>query len=144
MAASIPAAAGFSRIAFAAFAAFAAACTSVHPTEATFEGTSWQVTAINGLPVIASDMYRVDFTGGRIGGRFGCNQFGGEYRIRDERMIVGDIASTLIGCPEPAATHEAQGFAVLGQPMRMDWQSGHVLTLNNSAGSIALQRRVEG
>ena len=137
---STPAAAGFSRLGLAALAAVAAACTSVNPAAATFEGTSWRVAAIDGQPVPASDMYRIEFSGGRIGGRFGCNQFGGDYRIRDERMIVGDIASTLIGCPEPAATHERQGFAVLGQPMRMNWESGTRVTLDNGAGSIALER----
>jgi heat shock protein HslJ len=137
---STPAAAGFNRIALPALAALVAACTSVNPTQATFEDTSWQVTAINGQPVPANDMYRVQFTAGRIGGRFGCNQFGGDYRIQDQRMIVGDVVSTLIGCPEPAATHERQGLAVLGQPMRMDWESGTRFTLSNASGSIRLDK----
>ena len=116
----------------------AAGCTSVNPAAVTFEDTSWQVTVINGLPTPLSNMYRIEFTGGRIGGRFGCNQFGGPYRLSGEQLIAGDIASTLIGCPEPAASHETQGFAVLRQPMRMEWHSGRRLTLSNPAGTIGL------
>jgi hypothetical protein len=35
---------------------------------------------------------------------------------------------------------ENMGFAVLGQPMRMRWQSATRLTLGNPAGTIALER----
>ena len=117
----------------------AVGCTSVNSTAATFEDTTWQVTAINGDPTPASDMYRISFEDGRIGGRFGCNQFGGPYRVEGEFLVAGDIASTLIGCPEPQAAHESQAFAVLRQPMRLQWHSGQRLTLSNSGGSITLE-----
>lgn len=138
---STAAAAAFSAPALLGLAAMlgASGCTSVNPTAATFEGTSWQVTAINGQATPAEDMYRVQFEAGQIGGRFGCNHFGGPYRVEGERLIAGEIASTLIGCAEPAATHESQAFAVLGHPMRMQWHSGQRLTLSNSGGSITLE-----
>ena len=141
MAGSIRAAAAFRRLALGAAAALlAAGCTSVHSTSSTFERTQWRVTAINGQPTPGTDSYRLEFRGGQAGGRFGCNQFGGPYRVAGETMILGDVASTLMGCPEPAATHESQGFAVLRQPMRIDWRSDRQLTLSNSAGSLALER----
>lgn len=115
-------------------------CTSIHATDATFEDTRWQVTAIGGQPVPRSDSYRLSFADGRIGGRFGCNSFGGPYQVSGESVVVGDIATTLIGCPEPAATHEAKALSVLGAPTRIDWSSGNRLTLRNARGSIALER----
>lgn len=136
----MPAAAAFRRAFSVAAFATAVACTSVTATEATFDETTWRVTAINGQVTPTSGDYRISFEDGRIGGRFGCNQFGGPYRVGGDTMVAGDIASTLMGCPEPAATHEAQGFAVLGQPMRISWNSGKRLTLGNSAGAIALER----
>ena len=139
MAGSSAAAAAFRRAVLAAAILCAAGCTSVASTEATFEGSSWRVTALNGQPVPATG-YRLQFDDGHIGGRFGCNQFGGPYRVEGELLIAGDVASTLIGCPEPQATHEAQGFAVLGRPMQITWHSGQRLTLGNAAGSIALER----
>ena len=138
---NIPAAAVSSR-ALAAMTSLAllGACTTVAATPLTFEDTNWQVTAIDGQSTPVSDAYRVQFDDGRIGGRFGCNSFGGNYAVTGDTMTAVDVISTLMGCPEPAATFEQQGLAVLQQPMRIDWQSDQQLVLSNGAGSIALQR----
>jgi hypothetical protein len=45
-----------------------------------------------------------------------------------------------MGCPEPAATFERQGSAVLTAPMRIAWSGETRLTLSNDQGSIALER----
>lgn len=116
------------------------ACTSINANERTFEDTRWQVTAVNGQQTPRTHMYQVRFSDGQMLGRFGCNHFSGPYKVRKELMTVTNVASTLIGCPEPAATHEAQAFAVLGRPMRMKWDSGQRLGLSNEVGSITLQR----
>jgi len=42
--------------------------------------------------------------------------------------------------PEPSATFEREGAAVLNQPMHITWNGGS-LALSNAAGSIALQRQ---
>lgn len=123
-----------------AAALLAAACTSVNSTSATFEGTRWQVTAINGQATPHNGEYRLQFEAGRVGGAFGCNQFGGTYRVQGDVMVASNVASTLMGCPEPAGTFERNGLAVLGQPMRLTWHSDRQLTLSNAAGSIALER----
>lgn len=116
------------------------ACTSIAADARTFENTTWRVTAINDRATPPGGDYRVEFRGGRIGGRFGCNHFGGPYTVQRDTLIAREVASTLMGCPEPAASFETQGFAVLHQPMRMNWSSGRALTLSNAAGSIALER----
>jgi heat shock protein HslJ len=131
------AAAGF-RIALSAL--LCAACTSVAVDARSFEGTRWHVTAINGRTSPPKGDYSVEFKGGGIGGRFGCNQFGGKYAVRGENLVASDIASTLMGCPEPAASFETQGFRVVNAPMRVKWSSDRRLTLSNSAGSIDLER----
>ena len=117
-----------------------AACTSVAPDGRSFGGT-WRVAAVNSQPTPATGDYRIEFTGDRIGGRFGCNSFGGTYAVAGEAMTFGDIASTLMGCPEPAASFETAGFKVLSEPARWTWVAGLRLTLSNSQGSIALERR---
>lgn len=134
------AAAGFRRLRLAAAALVVAGCTSVNSTSATFEGTSWQVTAVNGQATPRSEEYRLQFENGRIGGKLGCNHLGGGYRVQGDVMVASDIAQTLMGCPEPADTFERNGTAVLQQPMRLTWHSDRQLTLSNAAGSIALER----
>jgi heat shock protein HslJ len=81
----------------------------------------------------------MSFEASRIGARFGCNSMGGQYRLATEVLTVGNLAQTLIGCPDPASTFESQGAAVLGQPMRIAFASNERMFLSNAAGSIALE-----
>lgn len=120
--------------------AAASACTSIAVDAHGFEGTRWHVTAVNGRPTPETGDYRIEFTDGQIGGRFGCNSFGGGFAVRGETITVGQIAATLMGCSGPAATFESAGFAILNQPMRWQWRADSALVLTNSAGSIALAR----
>lgn len=124
----------------AVLAAFLAGCTSIAATNATLENTRWQVIAIDGQPTPRTETYRMRFKDGQAGGRFGCNRFGGQYSARGTTLTVSNTASTLMGCPEPAATFEREGLAVLQRPMAMQWASARRLTLSNAAGSIALER----
>ena len=123
-----------------ATATLLAGCTSLNSTTATFEGTRWQVTAINGHATPASDQYAVRFSNGQIGGQFGCNSFGAPYQAQGGMLTVGPIAATEIACDGQPGQFENHGFMVLRQPMRVEWQSDQRVTLSNSAGSIALER----
>jgi heat shock protein HslJ len=102
-------------------------------------GTSWRVVAIDGRPTPATGDYSMRFdSSGSVGARFGCNSMGGQYRLAGDILSVRDLATTLMGCPEPAATFEREGSAVLGQPMRIAFTSNDRMFLSNAAGSIAL------
>jgi len=102
-------------------------------------GTSWRVVAINSRPAPAPGDYSMRFdANGGVGARFGCNSMGGQYRLTGDVLSVSDLATTLMGCPEPAATFEREGSAVLGQPMRIAFSSNDRMYLSNGAGSIAL------
>lgn len=132
------AAAAFKFVIAAAVAA--TACASIAGDGQSFEGTRWRVTAVNGRPTPATGDSRIEFRNGEIGGRFGCNRFGGRLSVRSETITAGPIMATLMGCAAPAAAFESAGFAILNQPMRWQWTAGLQMTLSNSAGSIALER----
>jgi len=133
-------AAAGSKTPVAALALIAAGCTSINADARTFENTRWRVSAINGQATPAAGNYVIRFADGQVGGQVGCNHFGGPYRIAGQVMTVGEVASTLMGCPEPAATFETQTFSVLRQPVRLSWSSDRRLTLSNAAGSLALEK----
>lgn len=133
----------------AAFALFSAvACTSIAVDARTFVNTRWHVTAINGHPTPRSSRFQVEFGRGTLTAAMGCNTLGGNYTVVGNtiRPGPGPIRATEMACESdpPTAvslmTFERWGFAVLGQPMRIDWGSGNQLTLTNAAGSIALLR----
>ena len=131
-------AAAGSRSAFIAL--LCAGCTSVAPDLRTFENTRWRVVAVNGQATPPAGDYQIRFERGEIGGRLGCNQFGGRSTLAGETIVVRDMASTLMGCPEPAASFESAGLRVLGAPVRWSWAAGRKLTLGNAAGSLQLER----
>ena len=109
------------------------------PPVADLAGTSWRVVSVNGRATPAQGDYSMRFeTGGRVGARFGCNSMGGNYRMVGGTLVVSNLASTLMGCPEPAMTFESQGGAILGQPMQIAFTSNERMSLSNAAGSIAL------
>lgn len=116
-----------------------AACTSINADARTFENTRWHVTAINGRTTPSTGNYEIGFEKGQIGGQFGCNHFGGEYRLARDILATSAIRMTMMACSEPAASFESAGSAILSHPMRMMW-SGDAVTLSNGAGSIDLQR----
>ena len=140
MAFSTGAAAAF-RLTVAALAAIAAgACTSLNYQSNQLEGTNWRVAAVNGRPTPGVGDYSLRFERGSIGARFGCNSMGGRYLLAGQTLTVSELASTLMGCSEPAATFESQGGAVMTRPMRVEFTSGTSLTLSNAAGAITLER----
>ena len=121
-------------------ALLAAGCTSVTASQSSFNRTRWHVAAINAQPTPAAADYSVQFTGDNLAARFGCNLIGGRYSAEGETLRTFDIHSTLMGCPEPAATFERQGSLVLTAPMHIAWDGETRLTLSNTNGSIALER----
>ena len=94
--------------------------------------------AVNGRQTPAHGDYSLHFgRDGRFGARFGCNSMGGTYRIAGGTLIVGNLNQTLMGCPDPAASFESQGAAILGQPMQVAFTSNERMSLSNGAGSIS-------
>ena len=112
----------------------------IPPQGARVDGTSWRVVEIKRQATPASDLYRISFERGQLGARFGCNHMGGPYRQVGGTIHVGQVASTLMGCPEPADTFERDAGAILAQPMSVSWTSRDTLELTNRAGGMKLVR----
>lgn len=125
----------------AALAALAlAGCASLGPA-APLANSEWRVAAINGRATPPSPAsYRMRFEERTLGGQFGCNHFGGDYRLSGDLLTTGAMMMTEMACSEPADSFEAAGIAVLRQPARLTWYGVNQLTLANAAGSIELAR----
>lgn len=115
------------------------ACTSIQ-TPPPLAETSWRVVSINGRTTPAQDNYRIHFRGNSIGGQFGCNHFGGDYRLTGDMLVTGAVGMTEMACGEPANSFEGWGLAIIQRPMRLAWDSTSRMTLSNEAGRIELTR----
>ena len=102
--------------------------------------SEWRVVAVNGRPTPPGDYWMRFGARDEFGARFGCNHIGGRYQSLGGTIQVRDLAQTLMGCPEPAATFESQASAILGARARADRAADGRVVLTNSRGTIALQR----
>lgn len=128
-------------MAFACGALLQSCATPVVPPGPPLAGTTWHVAAVNGQATPAQGDYSMRFAAnGGFGARFGCNSMGGNYAVVHSTVTVTDLNQTLMGCPEPSATFERQGAAVLGQPMLVTYPGSDRIALSNPAGSITLDR----
>jgi heat shock protein HslJ len=128
------------RLALAA-ALLLGACDTIPARHSRLADTHWRVTAINGRATPEGPVgYSMDFETRRIGARFGCNIIGGEYQLRGGRLTTDALVMTEMACGEPASSFEAQGSAILQQPMYLAEANGR-LTLSNPVGTIVLLRQ---
>jgi heat shock protein HslJ len=101
--------------------------------------TRWLVLAINGRPVPRDYQYWMEFDGGRLSAKFGCNSIGAGYTQTGSTVDAGAIIATKMACGDMSL--ETQGIAVIDQPMQVSAQGPARVTLTSSAGSIELLRR---
>lgn len=91
---------------------FLSGCCRVAPAAAAeakvLEGATWQLTELPGFAGL-DDLPRpptVRFEAGRVSGFGGCNNLTGGYRVDGDRLTIDRVASTMMACPEPAASVE--------------------------------------
>lgn len=107
--------------------------------ETTLERTRWRVTRINGRPVPRQGDYHLDFDGGRILAKFGCNAISGPYSQNGNTLDLAALTATRMACPN--MMFETQGSAILDQVMTIAVVGRNRLALSSSAGTIDLVRR---
>lgn len=103
------------------------------------EGSLWRVTAINGEATPHSK-YSINFGGNQVTGRLGCNDFGGSLAVKEGNLSISALRATSRTCGDDAAAFEGTGFAVLSQPLRMEWASRDKLMLASVNGNMTLER----
>ncbi len=57
-------------------------------------------------------------TDGKVSGNLGCNGFSGNYSVKDDKLVFGPLASTLMACSKPLMTQEGAAFQVLTGTVR--------------------------
>jgi heat shock protein HslJ len=101
---------------------------------------SWQLLALSGQPVAGGGTaaVTVTFDAGRVQGFAGCNQFSGSYTLDGQTLALGDLASTMMACPEPAMAAERSFLAAFSGTLSAAIAEG-TLSLTPQAGGEPLQ-----
>lgn len=93
------------------------ACNS-NGTPADLAGTSWKLVsygpADSQTPAAAGVETSLNFDkDGQVNGNLGCNEFAGDYSLKDGKIIFGMLAATEMACPDPQMTQESTAYQVM-------------------------------
>lgn len=121
-----------------AIVAIAVACTAgpgAQPPESV-AGRQFLSTGVtvNGVerPLVAGTRIRLAFADGSISASVGCNSMSGSYTITAGQLLVGDLATTEMGCDAPRHEQDEWLAAFLGSKPTLRL-AGHDLTLEADA-----------
>ncbi|MGP9765083.1 META domain-containing protein [Halomonas sp. AOP13-D3-9] len=93
--------------------------TAHHPDE-TLINTYWKLVTLDGAPVVTRENFRephlvLHQDASRLAGATGCNTLMGSYRVKNEHIAFGQIASTKMACPTAQMKTERAFIAALKQ-----------------------------
>lgn len=116
--------------------------------------TAWELVSIGdpgaGTPVIAGRAPTLTFeAGGQAGGRGGCNSYGAQYQLENQKISIRQVTSTMMACTDDgvmdqeqrfyAALQVADSFELAGDQLKLWFDNGSgVLTfVRSQAGAPA-------
>ena len=109
--------------------------------DASLTNTRWLLRTLGGEPVQLADGRRPPFLqfmsqgeGNRVHGFAGCNNFNGGYEIGEGKLSFGNLASTMMACPEMEL--EDRFYALLQAVETFDIEAGWLI-LSGADGELA-------
>lgn len=110
---------------------------------ATLEGVNWRLMVLPGQIVpVGNNLPTARFEGGRVSGFSGCNRFSGGYTVDRDKLTIGNLAGTMMACPEPTMAVEKAFLGALSGTLASS-VVGNRLSLTPVAGGNALQFELE-
>ena len=106
------------------------------PAGRTFVGTSvFEYDAPKALVPDTAVYLDIPREGWHLLARAGCNTFSFHFHFVDDRLYVGEVASTLVGCPDDRAAQDAWLSDFFRDSPRWTFE-GHELTLRTDTAEI--------
>ncbi|GAB4417534.1 MAG: META domain-containing protein [Anaerolineales bacterium] len=90
-------------------------------------GTSWELVSIDGQAPVKGSRITLIFEDGQASGNSGCNHYGGEYKVRGNKIEFGGFMSTLMACADAAiGNQEARYLELLGNAQSFEFADGQL------------------
>jgi putative lipoprotein len=103
-------------------------------------GGTWVAEDIDGAGVIDNAQSTVQFSSdGRISGRGACNSYGGTVDLKGAQIIIGELLSTKMACPEAVMDQEARFMAALQATRTYRMEEGNELVFADATGTPRLR-----
>ncbi len=109
---------------------------------AALAGGEWKVEDIGGTAVLPNVPVTIEFKEGRVFGAGSCNRFMGGYEAGDAFSIkLGQMASTMMACPDAQMAQERKFLDLLGKVTSYSVDSTGALILKTADGQSIKARR---
>lgn len=103
-------------------------------------GTSWLVEDIGGGGVVDKARSTLEFVeSGRVAGLGACNRYMGPVSFDDDGVSFGNLAATLMACPEALMNQEQRYFQALAKVDRMEISNQGQILVAYSDGDPVLR-----
>ncbi|WP_462320707.1 META domain-containing protein [Halochromatium sp.] len=105
-------------------------------------GDAWTVRSLAGKPVPDEVSVRINFLEDNgVAGNSGCNRFMGQYELTGEGLSFGQLASTMMACPEPQMQVEPRFLGLLQAVNRFEMTpEGGLLLITSEGERISAER----
>lgn len=108
----------------------------------------WRLESYNFRQKIAFPIDRDEITlniheDGKLGGRSGCNVYGGSYSVEDGKLKISDLISTMMACEEPSMQFEQTFFKTLEGAAKFDLANGRLTITDPKTANFIRFVRVE-
>src|SRR5262245_49784100 len=109
------------------------------PTAAQLNGNTYRSTSVQGQALVADTSLTLHFEANRISANAGCNQMNGGYTIDEGVLRVGNMAQTLMACPDDLQKQDDWVAALLTSNPAISL-AGDTLTLSGNGVTITAKQ----
>ena len=114
------------------------------PTMKSLANRHFAVTSAKGFTLVEGTFISISFTSGSISANAGCNSGGGEFEIKDGKLVTDGFVQTEMYCEAPGVMEQEQAvFGMLVESPTINFVD-NVLTLEGQTVKIALAEAVGG
>lgn len=105
-------------------------------------GTSWKLVSYgpvgNQTPAAAGITTSLDFgNDGTVNGNMGCNSFGGNFEVKNGKLVFSQMISTMMACLGPQMAQESAALKVMNGTVSFQ-VDGSKLTIFDASGANAI------
>lgn len=115
---------------------------SAEQVSAQLMGDEWVVEEISGQGVVDASRATLQFgADGRLSGNASCNQYGTQFSLEGDRLVLGPIVATRRACAMDLMDQEKLFFEVMNSAGQVKFGPGGVLTITAENGLFLTARR---
>ncbi len=113
-------------------------------SEPDLDGSEWRVAVVAGTDALGDVQPTIEFGDGSVFGQGSVNRYRGSYAIEHGRLVVGQVATTMMAGPEPAMRQEQRWFRALAEPsvIRPVGRDGSTIALDHSDATTSRLVRI--